>query len=393
MSTSRIRGKLLPFAVSIEVPILYPRAFSVLGFSRLAFASLAFASVVLAASLAGRSARAASPPPACSDEDLIAGKVPVQQRDMIGTPALVTDGNAVAEGAVWDGPAAIRLEGAAGSLTYDLGKPMQVSAFILQADANDTYKVSGSSDGQTFKLLVQAANLVDRGHGMRTRTMQIEPTTVRYIRVGEGEGDGAFSISEFAAYCRPPTPFPPALKTVEAPMAVGTEAGGGTAHGRDHRGAAGAARPARDHVAGRPPRPRGRERGSRPAAGARAGGRHRGGGAGARHVHRALLSDRPAAVPRQRLRRADVRDHLVPGAAAGARIVGSLDRGAAGDVHGRDVPRQHRPGALRRAQPAPAAHLRAARGPDRRLGPADAGGDAARARASTRRSRPTAWAA
>src|SRR5204863_215388 len=35
------------------------------------------------------------------------------------------------------------------------------------------------------------------------------------------EGDGAFSISEFAAYCRPPTPFPPALKTVEAPMAVG----------------------------------------------------------------------------------------------------------------------------------------------------------------------------
>ena len=26
---------------------------------------------------------------------------------MIGTPALVTDGNGVAEGAVWDGPAAI----------------------------------------------------------------------------------------------------------------------------------------------------------------------------------------------------------------------------------------------------------------------------------------------
>ena len=53
-----------------------------------------------------------------------------------------------ADGAVWDAPAAIRLEGTAGSLSYDLGKPTPVSAFFLQADANDTYKVSGSSDGQ-----------------------------------------------------------------------------------------------------------------------------------------------------------------------------------------------------------------------------------------------------
>ena len=280
--------------------------------------------------------------------NLLAGKAPAQQRDMIGTPALVTDGNAVAEGAVWDGPAAIRLEGAAGSLTYDLGKPMQVSAFLLQADANDTYKVSGSSDGQTFNLLVQAANLVDRGHGMRTRTMQIEPTTIRYLRVGEGEGDGAFSISEFAAYCRPPTPFPPALKTVEAPMAVGPK----PAEERPTSEIAAAPRAPFGplEITRWPSHPgaRGRERGPRPAAGARAGRRHRGGRAGARHDHRALLPDRPAAVPRQRLRRADVRDHLVPGAAAGARIVGGVDRGAAGNVHGRDVPGQPRPGALRR---------------------------------------------
>ena len=49
MSASRIRGKLLPFAVSIEVPILSPRAFSVLAFSRLAHClALAVASLVLA---------------------------------------------------------------------------------------------------------------------------------------------------------------------------------------------------------------------------------------------------------------------------------------------------------------------------------------------------------
>ena len=50
--------------------------------------------------------------------------------------------------------------------------------------------------------------------------MKIEPVTVRYLRVGEADGDGAFSIAEFAAYCAAPTPFPPALKTTEAPMAV-----------------------------------------------------------------------------------------------------------------------------------------------------------------------------
>jgi spermidine synthase len=43
---------------------------------------------------------------------------------------------------------------------------------------------------------------------------------VRYLRVGEAEGDNAFSISEFAAYCKAPTPFPPAMRVVEAPMAV-----------------------------------------------------------------------------------------------------------------------------------------------------------------------------
>jgi len=180
---------------------------------------------VLVASSARHAARAATPPaparPACSADNLLAGKAPWQQRDLIGNPLLVTDGRAVAEGALWDGPAAVRLESSAGSLTFDLGKPTEVGAFFLQADANDTYRVSGSADGQTFTMLVQAANVVDRGHGMRARTMQIEPATVRYLRVGEGDGDGAFSISEFAAYCRAPTPFPPVLPTVEAPMAVG----------------------------------------------------------------------------------------------------------------------------------------------------------------------------
>jgi spermidine synthase len=170
---------------------------------------------------AGRPAHAAPPPP-CTTDNLLAGKLPAQQRDVTGDPALVTNGIAVLDGAQWDAPAGIKLEGTAGSLTYDLGKPTRVSAFILQADANDTYRVTASPTGEpgTFTLVAQAANVVDRGHGMRTRAIKIEPVTVRFLRIGEADGDNAFSISECGAYCEAPTPFPPGLKTTEAPMAV-----------------------------------------------------------------------------------------------------------------------------------------------------------------------------
>jgi spermidine synthase len=217
MSVSRIRGKLVPLAAFIEDAIRFPHSPSAPA-SATASACVALALLVACAPAHAAPAPAAA---ACTADNLIAGKAPWQQRDVVGNTALVTDGQMVPDGAVWDGPAAVKLESPAGSLTYDLGKATAVGAFFLQADANDTYKVSGSADGQKFNLLVQAANVVDRGHGMRGRTMQIEPTTVRYLRIGEGDGDGAFSISEFTVHCKAPTPFPPTLPTLEAPMAVG----------------------------------------------------------------------------------------------------------------------------------------------------------------------------
>ena len=169
-------------------------------------------------------ARAA--PPTCGTEDLLAGKLPAEQHDLLGNPALVTDGAVVQDGATWDGPAAVKLEGGSASITYDLGKPTAVSAIHLQADANDSYRISGSLDGRsgTFKLLVEAANVVERGHGMRSRSLQFAPVTVRYLRVGEADGDGAFSISELAAYCKAPTPFPPGFKVVDVAPASNPDA-------------------------------------------------------------------------------------------------------------------------------------------------------------------------
>jgi spermidine synthase len=173
--------------------------------------------------LAAAPAVAAEPPAApCGTENLIAGKLPWQEQVSRGNLPLVTDGAVGPEGALWNVPLAITLENGFGSLTYDLGAPLSIGALYLQADANDTYKITGSLDGApgSFKILTEIANVVDRGPGLRARFRVILPALVRYLRVGEAEGDGYYSISEFAAYCRAPTPFPPAMRVVNAPLAA-----------------------------------------------------------------------------------------------------------------------------------------------------------------------------
>jgi hypothetical protein len=184
-----------------------------------ALAGLALSSLSLLGSPLASSAWAA---PACGTENLIAGKRPLQQTDIKGDTSLVTDGKVGADGTMWDAPVAVTFETAQSALVYDLGEPREVGAFFVQADANDTYKIAGALENNpaAFKPLVQLANVVDRGHGLRTRNLEITPTTVRYIRFGEAAGDGYFSISEMAVYCKTPSPWPPAMKVVDAPPAA-----------------------------------------------------------------------------------------------------------------------------------------------------------------------------
>jgi hypothetical protein len=157
--------------------------------------------------------------PDCTSDNLLARKAPAQRQDLRGNFWLVTDEAVAPEGAQWDSPVAVVLDTPAGSVTYDLGQPTTLGAFYVQADANDTYKIFGSLDGtpNSFKVLGEVEMV--QGHGLRGRTVSINPTLVRFVRIGEGLGDGFYSISEFGAYCRPPTPFPPQFRKVDAPAA------------------------------------------------------------------------------------------------------------------------------------------------------------------------------
>lgn len=160
--------------------------------------------------------------PDCGTADLLARKLPQHYGQFQGAAALVTDGQVVPDGAEWDAPAAISWDGHDGSLTYDLGKPTRVSALVVQADANDVYLLSGSivDAPEGYRVIARADNVVDQGPGLRTRSMTIKPVTVRYLKIASSEGDGYYSISELAAFCQTPSPFPPRMLVGDAPMAA-----------------------------------------------------------------------------------------------------------------------------------------------------------------------------
>jgi spermidine synthase len=189
----------------------------------LAGASLAFFFVALSGVDASAHERSAVPAAECETSNLLAGRLPSSQSQVTGETARLTDGEVAPEGDVWDAPAAVKLANQAASITYDLGQPRRVSALYLQGDANDTYSIAGSTDGraESFRELAVATKLVDRGPGLHGRAIRIAPVIVRYLRVGGAVGDGFYSVSELAAYCRAPTPFPPAMRAaVDAPSSA-----------------------------------------------------------------------------------------------------------------------------------------------------------------------------
>ena len=156
--------------------------------------------------------------PACPAGNLLAGKLPVAWQEVARDRALLTDETVANEGAVWDAPLAALFETGASTVTWDLGEVVRVRLLAIQADANDTYNIWGSLDGQDYKVMGQIDPVT--GHGLRMRTLDVGSMAARFLRVGEGKGDGSYSVSEVAAYCQTPTPFPPQFKVLDAPAAT-----------------------------------------------------------------------------------------------------------------------------------------------------------------------------
>jgi len=171
--------------------------------------------------------------PACPDGNLLAGRSPIFWQDINGETKFVTDGVAAVEGAQWNanGLTAV-LDSPAATLTYDLGGVVMLRALNIQSDANDVLQLWGSlsPDQGTFKPIGQV-DPVEGVHGLRTRQVELAGTALRYLRIGEGTGDNAYSIAELQAFCNRPTPWPPVMERREAAAQQG---GGSTRFWNDH---------------------------------------------------------------------------------------------------------------------------------------------------------------
>jgi hypothetical protein len=179
-------------------------------------------SAIVLLSLAG-SAQAqslASPAPTCPAGNLMARARVFQSTDDIrGGLARVTDGVVAPEGAIWDATPAVIMDTGAASITWDLGMVVSARAAWVQADANDTYTLWGSVDGTTFADLGRV-EIAEGVHGLRGRKLSLGGMPIRFLRFGEGVGDGFYSVSELQLFCEIPTPFPPSLRVENAPVAT-----------------------------------------------------------------------------------------------------------------------------------------------------------------------------
>lgn len=140
----------------------------------------------------------------CGDSNLLAGMRPSALTDTRGDADFVTDGKRAPEGTNWNGAGTLLLSLPSATITYDLGQPRRASTVLAQADANDIYQLSASLDGEHFEPLTSVPNVVQSGHGLRTRTSVFPERTLRYLRFGPSTGDGLYSLSELGLYCRAP---------------------------------------------------------------------------------------------------------------------------------------------------------------------------------------------
>ncbi len=150
--------------------------------TRRLFWSIAIGAMVLLGVLAGPASAAEE---RCPAGNVLLGRRPVASLDIQHDTALITDGRVAEEGAPWNGPNGVILDGPAASVTYDFGAATPLRALVVQADANDVYSVWGSSDGERF-LRSSAGSNRSRSEVSGPRTLLLSGRSIRFLRIRRG---------------------------------------------------------------------------------------------------------------------------------------------------------------------------------------------------------------
>jgi hypothetical protein len=137
---------------------------------------------------------------------IVRGKLPVGSRAVTQVKRL-TDGIAAKAGDPGRTDLTSALTSADAFVTWDLGAETAVRCALVDADGDDRYHLTLSSDGATFTPLWTAEPDPDRGQQLRAgRDLK---GTGRYLRLSATGGDGRWSVSELSAWSACPTTWPP----------------------------------------------------------------------------------------------------------------------------------------------------------------------------------------
>jgi hypothetical protein len=137
---------------------------------------------------------------------LLRGKVPALSRAASHVGRL-TDGIAATPGDPWRTDLTAVLAAPDAFATWDLGAETPLRCALVDADGNDSYTLSVSSDGQTFTPLWTATP--DEDPGQQLRAGRDLRGSGRYLRLSASGGDGQWSLSEVSAWRECPTRWPP----------------------------------------------------------------------------------------------------------------------------------------------------------------------------------------
>jgi len=140
---------------------------------------------------------------ACSHQNL-AQNAAVKGTNTNGQLTKIIDGHQTFEGSRWILPAAVQLKNKKAAIFIDFHQVYPISAFKLQADADDVYKFQFATDTNNWKGHARIPKKENQD-GLHTRKINLnQETTIRYLLITPIKGDGNYSISELKAYCRQP---------------------------------------------------------------------------------------------------------------------------------------------------------------------------------------------
>src|SRR5262249_41814757 len=163
-------------------------------------------------------ALAAKPAFVCPPGNLLARAQVIDSLDVDGPSRAVADDSILANESAWKYGRAIRFRTMGGSLTYDLGQEMPITAAYIQASTGNAFSLQVSSDGKGYQEIWKIPGGVDSvANAYATRSETVVAVRGRYVRIGEATGLDTRTITELQLFCEIPAQWPPVTVTIAAP--------------------------------------------------------------------------------------------------------------------------------------------------------------------------------